>query len=470
MLLAVVVAHAGAQAHAETIPQAGERPAPPPAAPSPPQALPPSNSSAIAPATPPRNPQFLLESVRVDPSGGDAELLVRRYLPLRAGQMVDAATLLQARRYLAATGLFTEVDLYTVRGSRPGAITAVVAARTSRRFYLETGVGQDPFRGWYWTVASLRRTGLLGRGGTARVSYRTALTALRPSGLYAELDVPSLLARDMDLLANLGRYTETWTMEQGDSTHFQKIDRARFRVGARHWLTDDLSAILSGGISQARPRQTLSSDHDGPKIPAAGLVPVFKDDLRFGEVQASLVRDRQDRLRPWQSGSWAGWILRGAIPREGERFWASELDARLALPVADTRAAAFRFRAVYTSADTPYFLRPIIGGIGSLRGFPNAGLSGPLGARAACSISAEWRHPLAGSNPRSPRVIGTLFADGGDHWTASGRRADPAASAGCGALVRVPFLQIVNLELAYPLTDQVKGRPARVALSLGRSF
>ena len=454
MLLAAVVGHVGAQAGAGTVPQASELPA----APSTPRVL------------PPNNPQFLLESVRIDPPGGDAELLVRRYLPVRAGQMVDAATLLQARRYLAATGLFTELDLYTVRGSRPGAITAVVAARTNRRFYLETGVGQDPFRGWYWNVASLRRTGLLGHGGTARVSYRTALTALRPSGLYAELDVPSLLARDTDLLASLGWYTETWTMEQGDSTRFQKIDRARIRVGARHWLTDDLSAILSGGISQARPRQTLSSDHDGPKIPAAGLVPVFKDDLRFGEVQASLVRDCQDRLRPWQKGSWAGWILRGAALRRGEDFWASELDARLALPVAGTRAAAFRFRAVYTSADTPYFLRPIVGGIGSLRGFPDASLSGPLGARAACSISAEWRHPLAGSNPRSPRLIGTLFVDGGDHWTASGRRADPAVSAGCGALVRVPFLQIVNLELAYPLTDQVKGRPARIALSLGRSF
>jgi hypothetical protein len=346
----------------------------------------------------------------------------------------------------------------------------VVAARPSRRFYLETGVGQDPFRGWYWNVLRLRRTGLLGRGVTAQVSYRTALTALRPSGLYAELDVPSLLARDTDLLANLGWYTETWTIEQVDSTYFQKIDRARFRVGARKRLTDDLSAIFSGGISQARPHLTLESDHDGPKIPAAGLVPVYEDDLRFGEAQVSLARDRQDRLRPWQSGSWAGWLLRGAVLRGGERFWASELDARLALPVAGTRAAAFRFRAVYTSADTPYFLRPVVGGIGSLRGFPDAGLSGPLGARAACQISAEWRHPLAGSNPRSPRLIGTLFVDGGDHWTASGRRADPAVSAGCGALVRVPFLQIVNLELAYPLTDQVKGRPAWVALSLGRSF
>ena len=40
--------------------------------------------------TPPIAPKFLLEGVRVEPPGGDAELLVRRNLPLRAGQMVDA--------------------------------------------------------------------------------------------------------------------------------------------------------------------------------------------------------------------------------------------------------------------------------------------------------------------------------------------------------------------------------------------
>jgi outer membrane protein assembly factor BamA len=427
------------------------------------QADPPISPSA----SPPISPRFLLEAVRVEPPGGDAELLVRRNLRLHPGQMVDAATLIQARRDLAATGLFADVDLYTTRGSRLGAVIAVVAARTSHRFYVETGVGPDPLRGWYWNVFSLRRTGLLGRGGTARVSYRMGL---RSAGLHADLEVPSLLARETDLLANLSGYRDTWTIRQGDSTHFQRLDRSRFRLGVRQRLTDDLSATLWAGAAQARPKRTLQSEHDRPKIPAAGLVPVYKDDLQFGEAQLELLRNGRDRLRPWQSGSWAQWILRGAAPRRGERFWGSELDARLALPVAGTRAAAFRLRAVYASADTPYFLRPIVGGLGSLRGFSEGELSGPLGARALCQVSAEWRHPLIGSNPRQPRVIATLFADAGDHWIASGGRADPAAGAGCGVLVRVPGLQTVNLELAYPLTDQVQGHPAVFYLSVGRSF
>ena len=424
-------------------------------------------AQARAQAGPPISPRFLLEAVRVEPPGGDAELLVRRNLILHPGQMVDAATLIQARRDLAATGLFAEVDLYTTRGSRLGAVIAVVAARTSHRFYVETGVGPDPLRGWYWNVLSLRRTGLLGRGGTARVTYRMGP---RSAGLSADLEVPSLLARETDLLVNLSGYRDTWTIRQGDSTHFQRLERARLRFGARQRLTGDLSATLWGGVAQARPKPTLQSEHDRPKIPAAGLVPVYKDDLQFGEAQLELLRNGRDRLRPWQSGSWTQWVLRGAAPRRGECFWGNELDARLALPVAGTRAAAFRLRAVYASADTPYFLRPIVGGLGSLRGFSEGELSGPLGARAFCHVSAEWRHPLIGSNPRQPRVIATVFADAGEHWTASGGRADPAAGAGCGVLVRIPGLQTVNVELAYPLIDQVKGHPAVFYLSVGRSF
>ena len=139
-----------------------------------------ARAQAGPPVSPPVSPRFLLEAVRVEPPGGDAELLVRRNLPLHPGQMVDAATLIQARRDLAATGLFAEVDLYTTRGSRLGAVIAVVAARPSHRFYVETVVGPDPLRGWYWNVLSLRRTGLLGRRGCPTLSVR-GLSLLRDS-------------------------------------------------------------------------------------------------------------------------------------------------------------------------------------------------------------------------------------------------------------------------------------------------
>ncbi len=411
-------------------------------------------------------PKLELESVRVEPPGGDAELLVRRNLPLRTGEMIDSETLVQVREHLLATRLFSEIDLYTMRGSRPGAVTAVVAARPSRRFHLETGLGHDPLQRWYLNIVSLRRTGLFDRGATARVSFRTGF---RTSGLWGELEVPGLTARDTDLLVNVAGFDEIWHIQQGDSARYQTIGRSQIQAGLRRHLRDDLSAVGWLGYGAAHPSETLHANDESPEIPAAPLVPSIRD-LHFGELRGELVRDRQDWRRPWQNGSLVALVLHATVPDRGTSFWGGELDARVAVPVALTRAAAFRFRAGYTSAETPYFFRPIVGGVGSLRGFPAGGLSGPRGARAFGQLSAEWRHPLIGSDPRRPRVTGTLFADCGDHWTASGRRADFSAGVGYGALFRVRWVQTLNLEVAYPLANRVEGNPVAVYLSLGPSF
>jgi outer membrane protein assembly factor BamA len=453
LLLTVLVAPVGAQTSDE------------PVRPGDPSTVTARTPRGDAPEVAPPAPQLRLEAVRVEPSGGDAELLVRRNLPLHVGQTIDSEALVQAREHLLSTGLFAEVDLYTMRGEQPGAVTAVVSARPSRAFHLETGLGHDPLRGWYLNVLSLRRTGMFNRGGTARVSYRTGL---RASGFYGELEVPEVGPRDTDLLVNLGSYDETWDINQGDSTHYQRIGRNEIEAGLRHRLTDDWSALFWSGYSHARPDPVLETVDDEPGIPASSLVPVI-DDLRYGEFRGELIRNRQDPLRPWQRGSWAGLILQGSVPDHGSFFWGSECNAHLAMPVARTQAAAFRFNAIYSAADTPYFLRPVVGGVGSLRGFPTGSLSGPGGARGVCQVSAEWRHPLAGSDPRRPRVIGTLFTDCGEYWSAGGH-PDFAADVGYGALLRVRWLETLNLEIGYPLTDQAKGNPVSIRLSLGRSF
>jgi hypothetical protein len=91
-----------------------------------------------------RNLEFTLESITVEPAGGDAEFLVRRHCPLRENQTITPDILLDARAEMLGTGLFDRLDIYTARGSRPGVIRAVVTARPSRRFLLESGVGTRP--------------------------------------------------------------------------------------------------------------------------------------------------------------------------------------------------------------------------------------------------------------------------------------------------------------------------------------
>ena len=408
-----------------------------------------------------------LEAITVDPPDREAELLVWRHLPLRVGQLIDSNVLVEARDQLVSTGLFTDVDIYTTRGSRPGSVIAIVAATPSHRLHLETGLGFEPLRGWYLNIIGVRRTGLFHRGGTARLSFRSGI---RTSGLYGELQVPGLIADDLDLLLNLDRFDEYWDLYDRDKPYHQVLDRSRALIGVRGRLGPELSLTVRAGFTRTAANDSLDAFDDTPSIPAESLLPVQKNPLHFFNLEAEVVKDRLDRLRPWQHGSWSALALRGATSNRGPAFWGAELDARVARPVARTRAAAFRFRAVFTDPGTPYFQRPVVGGVGSLRGFSGAALSGPLGARALWQTSAEWRQPLAGSDPRRPRVIGTAFVDVGDHWTAEGKRFGLSSSVGYGAYFRVRWIETINLEVAYPLSKDPKHSPVNVNISLGRSF
>lgn len=408
-----------------------------------------------------------LESIRVEPPDREAVLLVRRFLPLRTGQTVGPGDLVQARDQLAASGLFDEVDIYTTRGSRPGAVCAVVAATPSHRFALETGLGYRALEGWYLNIIGVRRSGLFDRGGTARLSFRTGLGV---SGLYGEMEVPGLLPNDLDLLVNLEMLDVLWTVLHEGTSYYQELDRGRFLLGVRRRLNPDLDLVWRAGLSRALAGKTLLTYDDGPSLPASDLLPVHDDFLNFFLSEGELVRNRRDRLRPWQAGSLIGVKGRFGAPDRGPAFAGAECEASVAVPVAETRAAAFRVRGVYTDPGTPYFLRPVVGGIGSLRGFSNAGLSGPLGARALWQASAEWRHPLAGDDPLRPRVIGTLFGDIGDHWSARGRRHGVSADAGFGLLFRVRWIETLNVEIGYPITEEPTNSPVAVRVSLGRSF
>lgn len=411
--------------------------------------------------------QVVLESLKVEPPSREATLLVRRFLPLRPGQLVSPGDLVEARDQLVASGRFDEVEIYTRRGSRPGAVHAVVVTAPSHRFALETGLGYQPLEGWYLNLIGVRRTGLFGRGGAARLGFRTGLGF---SGLCGDMEVPGLLPTDLDLFLEVEMLDVVWTVRHEGMSYYQEIDRGRFLLGVRRKLQPDLDLVWRAGFSRARGGDTLKTYGEGPTLAASELLPVYDRFLDFFLSEGELVRNDRDRLRPWQKGSSIGLAGRFGAPDQGPIFGGLELDASTAVPVLETRAAAFRFRAVYTDPGTPYFLRPIVGGVGSLRGFSSAGLSGPRGARALWQASAEYRHPLAGDDPNRPRVIGTLFGDVGDHWSSEGKRHGLSVDAGFGALLRVRWLQTVNVEIGYPITEEPTKSPVAVRVSLGRSF
>ncbi len=408
-----------------------------------------------------------LESVRVEPVGGQEEVMVLRHLPLHLGQSIDPEILVEARRYLKDKGFFASIDMYTKRGTERGAVVLIVEAELDRDFRFETGVGTEPLRGWFLTIPGVRKSSPFGRGGLFRAGLRTGL---RTGGPFAELTVPSINGTDLDLLIEMEIPQDEWVFTYDGLGYQQYINRFRLRSGLRKRAFESLSLTVWMGISTADPSSKLEGSEGNEDIRASQIMPNSGILEHYLDFSFEALWDRRDRLRPWQAGYWAGLRLNASVEGDGPLFWGAEFDYRTAYPVFQTQALAFRAHAAVTDEDTPYYMRRVVGGPLSLRGFTQAGLSGPLGARALWLATGEWRCPLAGDDPLRPGVLVAIFADAGQHWNASGSLHELTASVGYGLQFAIPWLQVLNFEVAYPLTEDFSCNPVVAHISLGRSF
>ena len=392
---------------------------------------------------------------------------MRRNLAVRPGQGVDSGTLVECRSQLTASGFFETVQVYTTRGSRPGAVVLVVEVKLARRWRIETGVGREDLSGWYLNLFGLRYASPFGRGGEARIGIHEGLQI---GGYFSELLIPEVGHPDHDLLVDVAAYERVWVAHDGDQTFQQDNRFLRTRVGLRHRLSPRLSATLWGGFLGLKPDETLSGEDEGEEEPVGRLLPRLGNHEDYLESHLEVLWDGWDPERSWQAGRWGGLRVRAADRIDGPGFWGAEIDGRTALPVGRSRALAFRARAAWTGPGTPYHQRYPVGGARSLRGFTAAGLSDPQGAEALWQGTVEWRRFLAGKSRRRPTVLGTVFLDFGDHWNSAGDRHGVAASVGYGAQFWFPWIQILTLEMGYPLTGDPTGNPLVAHLTFGRSF
>lgn len=418
--------------------------------------------------SPPADMSFVIETIEIAPPTRELELLVERGLGFTAGDHVPQEALIESKARLEATGNFREVEVHTRRGTKPGAIVVVVEATIGRRIRFETGIGHEDVTGWYLNLLGLRWTSPLHRGGSARVGFHTGLEM---SGLFATLEVPGVPKRSLDGLVDVALFEQTWFVQEGREEYRQALPQVRYLLGARKTHEHGLSTTLwIGGIS-IDPADSLLAVEGGDEVrfPAADFLPPPSSNHLL-EARAVVERNRRAAVDPWRKGTWSGAQIRAANSIDGGGFWQLQADTRRFVPVFDRSAFAFRLHAGYTSPGTPYHQRFQLGGTRHLRGFSNGRLSGPLGAQAVWVCSAEYRHPLLGIDRPEPRLLGTLFFDLGDHWNARGAPGSLAAGVGYGLQIQIPWVQVMTLDAAYPITDQPNVHSFVASLTLGRSF
>jgi outer membrane protein assembly factor BamA len=407
-----------------------------------------------------------LERIVVEPPSSGLEAAVGELLGLTPGDEVDTDTLLAARRRLQLSGWFEEVEVYTERGSVPGLLVLRVDTRLNKGVRLETGFGHDPLRGWTLKLIGLRAHHVLGPANTVTLGWQLGP---RRSMLEADYIARRLAGLGFDLLVHFEGGGEEWNAFEGEDFFRQRIARTSLALGTRWHHTGGLSTTLWLGASAADPGNIDQLEGER-RDPPADLVGPPRGQENYNDLGVDLTLDRRDLAQPWRRGLWSTLQLRGSRVRGGDRFGRARAAMRAAFPLPGENALAWRIDGAWSEPSTPYHLRPIFGGQGTVRGFRDASLSGGEGARAIFATALEWRVPLLPRADSDARVHGALFVDTGTWIDADGSSNDWATSVGWGLRVRLPWIQRLSIDMGVPLTPTVTGDPFWVHFGLGFGF
>jgi len=412
---------------------------------------------------------LILEAIEVEPTRRGMDDVIADLAGLEIGQEIDAEDLRAARRTIARSGWFEEVEVYTRAGSEPGRLVLRVEGPLDDDIAFETGVGSDPLDGWYLNLIGARMHHVIEEGSTARANVQFSE---RRTTTRFEFELPRVAGTNLDLLFDMGGGSEDWFAYSGDTAYRQSIDRSYARLGARTHLSRSTALEFWIGGSSADPGDIdLSLGTENGDFDRTQLVGPFGDRERYSDARIDLTWDRRDRVQPWRNGSWGLLRLETSRPNDdGPTFIRTRAAYRGALGIPGQQALALRADLAWADRGTPYHLRPIFGGLGSVRGFRDASLSGGRGARATAATALEWRVPLHPRASRDPRVHGVLFVDTGRFIDADGDLGPWSTSVGWGVRVRLPWIERVSFDSAIPLTPTSTKDSFWVHASLGFGF
>jgi outer membrane protein assembly factor BamA len=406
-----------------------------------------------------------LERVEVRPPGAALEAAVQEQLGLWIGDRIESADLAHARERLLQSGWFEEVEVFTAPGSERGAIVLQVDATLDRGPRFESGFGQEPLDGWYLNLVGLRLQHLTRAGSTLGLTYQTGL---RRRGLILDFESPRLVG-PFDLLLRASGGEKDWNVFSGDVFLQQIIDEQRSGLGLRWRAAGHLRTTLWWRRGSADPGALGRKDDSTDALPL-GLLPTDIDEQKWSELELSIVYDRRSVERSYRRGFYAALRGIGARPDRGAVFGRANAEVRSNLPLPGASGLSLRIAGGFVDRATPYFLRPIFGGLDSVRGYRDASLSGPFGARAYTTATAELLTPLLPRQSEDPRVLGVLFVDVGNFADADGRWGDGVVGVGWGLRLRVPWMEYIAIDAGLPLSPTGTADPFWIHLGLGVGF
>lgn len=409
--------------------------------------------------------ELYLERLEVRPAGPVLEAAVQAQLGVWVGDRLEAQDLAGARERLLQSGWFEDVEVFTRPGSERGAVVVRVETRLDRGARFESGFGHEPLDGWYLNLVGVRFQHLAGVGSSLGLTYQTGL---RRRALVLDFQLPRFLG-PLDLLVRGTTGDKDWNVFSGDVFLQQKVEESRAGVGVAWTTGEHLKTSLFLQHVEADPGTLERKDESDDPVPFAVLPGDGKRSV-WRDLSLRLVYDRRAAERSYRRGFYAAARAHSSWLQGGPRFAGAEAEIRGNVAVGETSGLSLRARGAVTDATTPYHQRPTFGGLASVRGYRDASLSGPFGARGTLNASVEFLTPLLPRGSDRPRVLGVLFVDAGNFADSEGNWGDGVVGVGWGLRVRVPWVDHIAIDTGLPLSPTGTSDPFWVHLGLGVGF
>lgn len=395
---------------------------------------------------------------------------------LEAGDPADPARILAAAERLRQSGLFAAVDVHTRKGTELGRVDVLFRVK-ERGPQLRFGAGYEDLSGWYLIPAQINLDNLTGRAETVRLSGRLGY---RVGGLVLDVARRGLLLSEGSVGARLRVESQNriYFLDGAELSH--KVTRRGADLEASRALSRRLSVTAWAGVEsvEADSDAVIYSDpkgggrRRGDEIPFEDLPSAIRSGVRF-RVQTrlglSLQWDTRDGAGLARSGLWGGVSAEGILSDEGD-FPSGRMDLRAQAPLCDGLQIAVRARMRAVGERAPFHERLYLGGLYTVRGFPSQSLSPPEGNLAVAAGSAELRMAWIGPS-EDPLLSAVAFLDGGVGWDRGGPPLDRcSAGIGYGFRLKLPWVQLLGVDVGIPLTDGPVREAFHANGSLGWTF
>lgn len=417
-----------------------------------------------------------LERVEIEGNHRTNSSRALEYLALPPGDALDPEAIEAAKQRLEESELFASVDLRAKPGSEPGQVV-LVAVVTEWRPRLRIGAGYQDLSGWYLVPLGVDLWNPIGRGEqfslAARVGYRVSglvLSAAQPftdesrSRFGASITAEGVERIYFDEAVEIAHHVNRGSLQ----LRLDSSPAPRMRLGA--WIT-------AQGVEVDSTARVYVDDPDadrdaGDKIPFNSVPPAIQRAVGQHDLARagfSLAFDSRTGAELSLSGNHVSAQVEAV--GDGEKDWGILLlDWRHYRPLQRGLLLAANTKFNATARTAPFFERPYVGGLYSVRGFPSHALSPAEGDLRTLTGSVELRAALIGRRD-DPTLAGLLFTDAG----LGVQDENPTWSAvdvgmGFGFRVRVPWIRWLGIDVGFPVTPRPDLDPVHVNASIGWTY